>query len=69
MNDLYIMIEQHKLHMRFLKEHDRLTKEKKYLIVWKIIDVFELIEGRSEKKKNVVDNNNDVDMRVSYQYN
>ena len=61
------MIEQHKLHISFLKEHDMLTKENKYLIDEKISNVFELVEGRGEKKrKNTVDNNNDVDMRVSY---
>ena len=61
------MIEQHKLHISFLKEHDMLTKEKKNLIVGKMFDVFELIEGRSEKKReNTVDYINDVDMRVNY---
>ena len=67
MNDLYIMIEQHNLHMKFLKEHGMLTKEKSNFIIGKVSDVFELIEGRSEKKREkTIGNNNDVDMRVSY---
>ena len=51
LKDSYIMIEQHTLHIKFLKENDTLTKEKKDLTVGKISDVFELIEGKSEKKR------------------
>ena len=45
------MIEQRKLNMNFLKEHDMLTGEKKDTIIGKISDMFEIIEGRSEKKR------------------
>ena len=40
LKDVYIMIEKHKLHMKFLKDHDILNKEKKDLIVGKITNVF-----------------------------
>ena len=48
----YTMIDQHKLHMNFLNDTEILTDEKKEMIVDKISYVFEIIEGRLEKKRN-----------------
>ena len=50
---LYVMIEQRKLHMNFLKEHDILTAESKNSIYSKISNIFEIIEGRTLKKGRV----------------
>ena len=49
--ELYLMIEQHKLHMNFLKENDMLLDGKKEDIVGKISYIFEIIEGRRQKKR------------------
>ena len=65
LTDLYIMIDQHKSHMNFLKEHDMLTDTKKSEIVGKISHVFEIIEGRSERKRKSLDVINDESRRVS----
>ena len=49
--DVYVMIEQHKLHVNFLKEHDMLTDDSKNSIVSKMFHIFEIIEGRTLKKR------------------
>ena len=49
--ELYAMIEQHKLHLTFLKDNDMLVDGKKEDIVGKISYIFEIIESRSGKKR------------------
>ena len=44
--ELYAMIEQHKLHLDFLKENDMLVDGEKEDIVDKISYIFDVIEGR-----------------------
>ena len=48
--ELYAMIEQHKLHLDFLKENDMLVDGKKEDIVGKISYIFDVIEGRRGEK-------------------
>ena len=48
--DLYTMIQQHKLHMEFLKYNDMLSGEKKTKIAEIFDFTFEIIEGRSTEK-------------------
>lgn len=55
LDELYAMINQHKLHMRFLKENSILSDGKKEGIVEKINHIFKSIEGRSLGKKKGVD--------------
>ena len=49
--ELYAMIEQHKLHLNFLKDNDMLVDGKKEEIVGKISYIFEIIDSRREKKR------------------
>ena len=49
--ELYAMIEQHKLHLNFLKDNDMLVDGKKEEIVGKISYIFEIIDSRKEKKR------------------
>jgi len=49
MDDLYKLIEQHKLHLSFLKENDLCTDLKKTEIVEKIEGVFDIIMKRTNK--------------------
>ena len=57
MDDLYKLIEQHKLHLLFLKENDLCSDEKRDGIVEKIEGVFEIISTRTNNvgKKKVSD--------------
>ena len=48
---LYAMIEQHKLHMHFLKENEVLSENKKISIINRIEHIFSIIECRSVLKK------------------
>ena len=57
MKDLYAMIEQHKLHIKFLKDNDILPDDKKTDIIQKIEYVFSIIEGRSGERKRKYDSN------------
>ena len=50
--ELYVMIEQHKLHLTSLKDNDMLVDGKKEDIVGKISYIFEIIESRSRKKRS-----------------
>ena len=50
--ELYVMIEQHKLHLTFLKDNDMLVDGKKEDIVGRISYIFEIIESRSRKKRS-----------------
>ena len=64
--ELYLMIEQHKLHMNFLKENDMLLDGKKEDIVGKISYIFEIIEGRRQKKRKCGDDDDiNGDRKVS----
>ena len=63
---LYVMIEQHKLHVNFLKEHDMLIDESKNTIVSKISHIFEIIEGRALKKRRGASDGDDVCRIVSH---
>ena len=49
--ELYAMIEQHKLHLNFLKDNDMLVDGKKEDIVGKISYIFDVIEGRRGEKR------------------
>ena len=49
MDDLYKLIEQHKLHLEFLTSNNMCTEVKKDNIVAKIEDVFEIISQRTSK--------------------
>lgn len=49
--ELYVMIEQHKLHLDFLKENDMLVDGEKEDIVDKISYIFDVIEGRRGGKR------------------
>lgn len=51
LENLYIMIKQHKSHIIFLKDRGMLTDAKKDEIVDKISYVFDIINGRSERKR------------------
>ena len=49
MDDLYKLIEQHKLHLLFLKDNDLCSDKKKDEIVEKIEGVFDIISKRTNK--------------------
>jgi len=49
MDDLYKLIEQHKLHLLFLKDNDLCTDIKQNQIVEKIEGVFDIISKRTNK--------------------
>ena len=57
---LYVMIEQNKLHINFLKEHAMLTDKKKNLIISKTSYIFDIIEGRNIKKRKGTSDDDDV---------
>ena len=64
--ELYTMIEQHKLHMDFLKENELLLDGKKEEIVGNMSYIFEIIEGRRVRKRNCSDDEeNDGHRKVS----
>ena len=52
MDDLYKLIEQHKLHLLFLKENDLCSDAKKKEIVEKIEGVFDIISNRTNNSNN-----------------
>ena len=52
MDDLYKLIEQHKLHLLFLKENDLCLDAKKKEIVEKIEGVFDIISNRTNNSNN-----------------
>jgi len=49
MDDLYKLIEQHKLHLLFLKDNDLCSDNKKDEIVEKIEGLFDIISKRTNK--------------------
>ena len=51
-DDLYKLIEQHKLHLLFLKENDLCSDAKKKEIVEKIEGVFDIISNRTNNSNN-----------------
>ena len=51
MDDLQKLIEQHKLHLLFLKENNLCLDEKRDDIVGKIEDVFEIISKRTNTSR------------------
>ena len=55
LDELYMMIQQHKLHMEFLKDNDMMTDDRKLKVVENIECIFQIIEGRiseSNRKRN-----------------
>ena len=58
--DLYTMREQHKLHIKFLKDNNILSDDKKTDIIQKIEYIFSIIEDRSGEIKIKYDSNNDL---------
>ena len=55
MDNLYKLIEQHKLHLDFLKGYNLCTDEKSYSIIKKIEGVFDIIAERISKVTGVDD--------------
>ena len=58
LDELYMMIQQHKLHMEFLKDNDMMTDDRKLKVVENIECIFQIIEGRiseSNRKRNTDD--------------
>ena len=63
--ELYTMIDQHKLHVNFLKENELLLDGKKEEIVGKIFYIFEIIEDERVRKRNrSVDEDNDGHRKI-----
>ena len=49
LDDLYKMLQQHKLHMKFLKDNDMMTDDRKLKIVEKVEYISHIIEGSSSQ--------------------
>ena len=55
-SDLFELINQHKLHLQFLKENDMCTNEERLDIVNEVKRLFSIINDRSRKNKRKVSN-------------
>ena len=63
--ELFELINQHKLHLKFLQENDMCSDEEKLEIVNEVKKLFNITNGQSRKRREEVDDNSSNKRRVS----